>query len=49
MAGFSEGGSFLVALASIGLGFLFVWSYFRTSQKRYLPIVEQILSEESQD
>lgn len=49
LAGFSEGGSFLVALASIGLGFLFVWFYFRTSQKRYLPIVEQILSEESQD
>ncbi|NLE14280.1 MAG: SoxR reducing system RseC family protein [Spirochaetales bacterium] len=49
MAGFSEGASFLTALSSIGLGFLGVWFYFKTSQKRYLPVVERILTEESQD
>lgn len=49
MAGISEGASFLTALSSIGLGFLGVWFYFKTSQKQYLPIVERILSEESQD
>ncbi len=49
LAGFSEGASFLTALASIGLGLLGVWFYFKGSQKRYLPTVEKILSQESQN
>lgn len=47
--GLSEGVSFLAALSSIGLGFVGVWFYFRGSQKRYLPVVQRILPEESQD
>lgn len=49
MLNLSEGSSFLLALAFIGLGFVGVWLYFRRSQKQYLPVVERILSEEGQD
>lgn len=48
-AGLSEGLSFLLSLGGIALGLLCVYFYFRSQGKRYLPVVERNLSQESQD
>lgn len=39
--GFGEGASFLSALGGIVVGFFAVWLFFRTRQRRYMPVVRQ--------
>ncbi len=48
-AGLGEGSSFLIAMGGILLGFLGVWWYFKHAEQQYLPVVQQVLSEESID
>lgn len=48
MLGSGELASFLFGILGILVGFLGVWFYFRRSQAHYLPVVERILSEESE-
>ncbi|MCK9546883.1 MAG: SoxR reducing system RseC family protein [Sphaerochaeta sp.] len=40
-AGLGEGASFLLSLGGIAVGFAGVWAYFRTRQRRYMPVVIQ--------
>lgn len=48
-ANLAEGLAFLFGLSGIAVGLACVWLYFLKQGKRYLPVVEKNLSEESQD
>jgi sigma-E factor negative regulatory protein RseC len=49
LAHLGEGASFLIAIGGIAVGFIGVYLYFKKKEKHYLPVVEQVLSEESEE